>query len=128
MVLPGRSADLRLSPRPRFVALTFDLIGALAHRWSIFWAYEKDGALIIPVAFVTGGGGTHGPLKRSVHRFHIGDDDEDDDEDESEGEEDDDESDEDVGFHSADQRSHAQPLAAPAEDSVASLTPLGSTS
>ena len=55
-------------------------------------AYEKDGALIIPVALVAGGGGgggSEGPtIHSSVRQFDI-DDDDDEDEDDDEVDEDD---------------------------------------
>jgi uncharacterized spore protein YtfJ len=62
-------------------------------------AYEKDGALIIPVALVAGGGGgggSEGPtIRASVRHFDIDDDDEDD---EDEDEDDDVEVDEEETF------------------------------
>jgi uncharacterized spore protein YtfJ len=68
-------------------------------------AYEKDGALIIPVALVAGGGGgggSEGPtIHASVRHFDVDDEDEDDvedDEDEDDEDEDDVEDDEDETF------------------------------
>jgi uncharacterized spore protein YtfJ len=56
-------------------------------------AYEKDGALIIPVALVAGGGGGGGSeaptIHASVRHFDIDDDDEDEDEDEDDDEDED---------------------------------------
>jgi uncharacterized spore protein YtfJ len=58
-------------------------------------AYEKDGALIIPVALVAGGGGgggSEGPtIRASVRHFDIDEDDEDEDEDDDDVEVDEDE-------------------------------------
>jgi uncharacterized spore protein YtfJ len=57
-------------------------------------AYEKDGALIIPVALVAGGGGgggSEGPtIRASVRHFDIDDDEDDEDEDDEDEDDEDD--------------------------------------
>jgi len=65
-------------------------------------AYEKDGALIIPVALVAGGGGGGGSeaptIRASVRHFDIDDEDDDEDDGDDEDEDDEDEDDEDETF------------------------------